>query len=105
VVSPIAGNGVPIGMVLPVTAALRRRNSSGSMPSFSHSMSIACSMANGRLDADGRAIGLGARLVGDDVVALQVEVRALIERGRGLHHQRGAETRQSAGIEVDMSPR
>ena len=42
----MAGNGVPIGMVLPVTDALRLRNSSGSMPSRWHSASIACSMAN-----------------------------------------------------------
>ena len=42
---PIEGNGVPIGMVLPVTEALRLRNSSGSMSSRWHSASIACSMA------------------------------------------------------------
>ena len=45
VVRPMDGNGVPIGIVLPVTEALRLRNSRGSMPSRSQSMSIACSMA------------------------------------------------------------
>ena len=54
----------------------------------------------GRLDAAGRAIGLRARLVGDDVEALQVEVGALVERGGGLHDQRRAEARQAAGIQA-----
>jgi hypothetical protein len=44
-VSPIGGNGVPSVMVLPVTEALRRRNSSGSIRSSWQSITIACSMA------------------------------------------------------------
>ena len=53
-----------------------------------------------RLDAAGPAIGLGARLVGDDVEALQVEVGALVERGRRLHDERGAQARQAAGVQA-----
>jgi len=54
----------------------------------------------GGLDAAGRAIGLRARLVGDDVEALQVEVGALVERGRSLHDEGGPEARQAARVEV-----
>ena len=54
----------------------------------------------GGLDAAGGAIGLRARLVGDDVEALQVEVGALVERGRGLHDERRAEAGQAAGVQA-----
>ena len=55
-------------------------------------------MANAAWMPPGPAVGLGARLVGDDVVADEVEVGTLVERGGGLHHERRAQPRQAARI-------
>jgi hypothetical protein len=87
-----------MGIVLPVTAALRLRKSRGSKPSSWQEHVHGLFHGKGRLDASRSAIGLGPRLVGDDVETLQMEIGALVERSGGLHEQGRAQPGQAAGI-------